>query len=164
MSWLAPGPEPAMGTIMLSDDTTGVWMDAHLTFNKQHYRYMKKAMAADVGLRTHTDTYGACPGGVRAVQVTCIQAVTVYGIELWRNPREVGRRDDLQLLLNWQSSLIIGVLPMTPRGALIKESGLPPAPLILDSRQQRLAARLDNACGCKLMQLHMNPSSGAPIW
>jgi len=43
------------------------------------------------------------------------------------------------------------------------ESRLPPAPVILDSRQLRSAARLQNACSGKLKELHQNPSSGAPI-
>jgi len=45
----------------------------------------------------------------------------------------------------------------------MRESGLTPAAVILDSRQQRFAARLANACSSKLKELHHNPSSGAPI-
>jgi len=54
-------------------------------------------------------------------------------------------------------------MPTTPRGALMRESGLTPAPVILDSRQQRFAARLANTCSSKPKELHQNPSSGAPI-
>jgi len=49
-----------------------------------------------------------------------------------------------------------------PRGALMRESGLTPAPVILDSRQ-RFAARLANACSSKLKELHENPLSGTPV-
>jgi len=45
----------------------------------------------------------------------------------------------------------------------MRESVLTPAPVILDSRQQRFAARIENACSSKLKELHKNPSSGAPI-
>jgi hypothetical protein len=45
----------------------------------------------------------------------------------------------------------------------MRESGLTPVPVILDSRQQRFTARLANACSSKLKELHHNPSSGAPI-
>jgi len=45
----------------------------------------------------------------------------------------------------------------------MRESGLTPAPVILDSRQQRFAARLANACSSKLKELHEDPSSGTPI-
>jgi hypothetical protein len=95
--------------------------------------------------------------------VACIQAVALYRRELWWYPREVGRRDDLQLLLNRQARSILGALPTTLRGALMRESGLTPAPVTLDSRQQRFAVTLENPCSCKLKELHSNPSSGAPI-
>jgi len=45
----------------------------------------------------------------------------------------------------------------------MRESGLTPAPVILDSRQQRFAARIENACSSKVKELHTNPSSGPPI-
>jgi hypothetical protein len=93
----------------------------------------------------------------------CVQAVALYGSELWWDSKEVGRRDDLQLLLNRQARSILGALPTTPRGALMRESGLTPAPGILDSRQQRFAARLADGCSSKRKELHRNPSSGAPI-
>jgi len=138
-------------------------MDAHVTFNGQHNRCMKKARAAEARLRTLTTTYGIVPESVTAVQVACVQAVALCGSELWWDPKEAGRRDDLQLLLNRQARSILGALPTTPRGALMRESGLTPAPVVLDSRQQRFAARLADACSGKLKELHRSPSSGAPI-
>jgi len=95
--------------------------------------------------------------------VAWVQAVALYWSELWWDPRKVGRRDDLQLLPNRQARSILGALPTTPRGAQISGSGLTPAPVILDSRQQRFSARLANACSSKMKELHHNPSSGAPI-
>jgi len=95
-------------------------MDAHLTFKEQHNRCMKKARAAEARLRTLTKTYGVVPESVRAVLVACVQAVALYGSKLWWDPREVGRRDDLQLLLNQQARSILGVLPTTPQGALMR--------------------------------------------
>jgi len=115
---------------------------------------MKKARAAEARLRTLTTTYGIVPGSARAVQVACVQAVALYGSELWWDPKEAGRRDDLQLLLNQQAGSILGALPTTPRGALRRESGLTPAPVVLDSRQQRFAARLADTCSSKLKELH----------
>jgi len=78
-------------------------------------------------------------------------------------PREVGRPDDLQLLLNSQTRSILGVLTTTAQGALMRQSGLTPGQVISDSRQQRFTARLANACNSKLQEIHHNPSSGAPI-
>jgi len=141
----------------------GVWMDAHLTFKEHHNRCMKKARVVEARLRSLTKTYGDVPESVRAVQVACVQAVALYGSELWWDPREVGRRDDLQLQLNRRPRSILGALPTTPRRALVRESGLTPAPVTLDSRQQRFAARLENASSSNLKEVHSNNSPGAPI-
>jgi len=139
----------------------GVGMDPHLTFKEQHNRCMKKARAAEARLRTLTTTYGIVPESVRAVQVACVQAVSLYGSELWWDPKEAGRRDDLQLLLNRQARSILGALPTTPCCALQRESGLTPTPVVLDSRQQRFTARVADACTGKLKEFHRNPSSSA---
>jgi len=45
----------------------------------------------------------------------------------------------------------------------MRDSGLTPAPVILESRQQRFAARLANACSDKLRKLHQDPFSGTPV-
>jgi len=124
---------------------------------------MKKARAAEARLRSLTKTYPVVAESVRGVQVACVQAVALYGSVLWWVPREVGRRDDLQILLNRQARSILGALPTTPRGALMRESGLTPATVTLHSRQQRFAARQEHACSSKRKELHSNPSSGAPI-
>ena len=124
---------------------------------------MKKARAADARLRTLNKIYGVVPESVRAVRVACVQAVALYGSELWWDPSEVGRRDDLQLLLNQQARSMLGALPTTPQGALMRESGLTPAPVIQDCRQVRFPVRLANACSSRLKELHHNPSSAAPI-
>jgi len=120
---------------------------------------MKKARAAEPTLRTFTKTYSVVPQSIRAVQVACIQAVALYGSELWWAPSAAGRRDDLQLLLNRHARSIMGALPTTSRGALMRDSGLTLAPVILESRPQRFAARLAKACSNKSRKLHQNPSS-----
>jgi len=75
-------------------------MDAHLTFKEHHNRCMKKARAAEARLRVLAKMHGIIPERVRAVQIACVQAVALYGSELWWDPREICRREDLQLLLN----------------------------------------------------------------
>ena len=119
-------------------------MDAHLTFKQHHNRCMKKARAAEARLR--------------------VQAVALYGSELLWDPKEIGRREDLQLLLNRQARSTLGALPTTPLGPLMRDSGLTPAPVALDSRQQRFAARFASACeGSKQKETYNHPTSGAPI-
>ena len=101
---------------------------------------------------------------MRAVQIACVQAVALYGSQLWWDPKDVSRRDDLQLLLNRQARSNLGALPTTPRGALIRDSGLTPAAVALDARQQRFVARLASACeGSKSNKLYDYPTPGAPV-
>jgi hypothetical protein len=142
----------------------GVWMDANLTFKEHHNRYMKKARAAEARLQSFTKTYGIVPACVRAVQVASVQAVALYGSELWWDPKEVGRRGGLQRLLNCQARSILGTLPTTSKSVQMRESGLTLAPVALDTRQQRFAARLASACeGSTLKELYNHPTSGTPI-
>jgi len=55
-------------------------------------------------------------------------------------------------------------LPTTPLGPLMRDSGLTPAPVAVDCRQQRFAARLASACeGSKPKKTYNHPMSGAPI-
>jgi len=107
--------------------------------------------------------YGVVPDSVAVVQAACVQAVALYGSELWWDPREAGRRDDLQLLFNQKARSILGVLPKMPWGALMRDSGLGPAPEILESRERRFAVRLATACSNKLARLHQDPISWAPV-
>jgi hypothetical protein len=74
------------GFVKFNNEATrwlGVWMDAHLTFKEHHNRCMKKARAAETRLRSLTRTYAVVPACVRAVQIACVQAVALYGSELW---------------------------------------------------------------------------------
>jgi len=125
---------------------------------------MKKARAAEARLRVLTKMHGIIPDQVRPSQIAYVQAVALYRSELWRNPRQIGSQEDLQLLLNRQARSTLGALPTTPMGALMRESGITPAPVALDARQQRFTARVASACdGSKPMAVHDHPRSGAPI-
>jgi hypothetical protein len=91
------------GSIQFTEQGTrwlGVWIDAHLTFKDHHNRCMTLAKRAEVRLRSLTKTYGVVPESIWDVEVACVQAVVLYGSELWFDPRAVGRRDDLQLLIS----------------------------------------------------------------
>ena len=154
------------GFIRLNKHATrwlGVLMAAHLTSKEHHNRWMKNITAAGARLRTLLKTFGVVPESVSAIQVACVQAVALDGSELWWDPKEVDRRDDLQLLLNGQAISVLGALPTAPRVALIRESGLTPVLVILDSSQQRFAARLANAGSSKPKELHKHAPSGKPI-
>jgi len=139
-------------------------MDAHLTFKEHHNWCMRKARLVEARLRVLTKMHGIIPEQVRAVQIACVQAVALYGNELWWDPGEIGRQEDVQLLLNRQARSTLGAIPTTPMGAIMRESGHTPAPIALDARKQQFAARLSSACeGSKLKAVHDHPRSGAPI-
>jgi len=140
-----------------------IWIDVHLTLKEYQNQWMKKARAAEARLWTLTKTHGVVSESLRGVHVACVQAVTQYWSELWWDPNGVGRWDDLQLLLNRQARTIMRTLPTTPRGALMRESGVTPKPVILDSRQKRLTAGLANICSSKLKEVCKDSSSGTTI-
>ena len=164
---LTPNSKVGNGFVRFNKEVTrwlGVWMYAHLTFKEHHNRCMRKARAAEARQGALTRMHGIIPEPVRAVQIACVQAVALYGSELWWDPREIGRREDLQLLLNWQPRSTLGALPTTPMGALMRESGLTPTPVALNTRQQQFTARLASACeGSKLTAVYDHPTSGTPI-
>jgi len=113
------------GFVLFNKEATrwlGVWMDAHLTFKKHHNRCMKKARAAEARLRVLTRMHGIVSERVWAVQIACVQAVALYGSELWWDPKEIGRREDLQLLLDREARSTLGALPTTTLGPLMRDS------------------------------------------
>jgi ribonuclease HI len=154
------------GFIWLNRQVTrwlSVWLDVQMTIQEHPNRCMRRARGAEARLQTLTKTDGVVPESVRGVQVAGIQAVPLYGSELWWDPSEAGMRDDLHLILNRQARSILGTLPTTPWGALMPDSELTHTPVVLESRQQRFAARLANPCSNKLRKLHQDPSSGTLV-
>jgi len=141
----------------------GVLMDAHLTFKEHRNRCMKKARLAEARLQNLTNIYGVVLKSISPVEVACVNAVALYGSKLKWDPNKVRRQDDLQPVLNRQARYILCAPPTSPRGVLMRESGLTPARVILESRQQQFAARLGNACSNELKELHEDTSSGTPI-
>jgi len=110
-------------------------MDPHLTF-KEHPKYcMKKARAAEDRLHQLTRMRRIIPEWVRAIEIAWGHAVVLYGCKLWWDQEEIGRQEDLQLILNQQGRSTLGALPVAPVGSLMRDSGLTTARLALDSRQ-----------------------------
>jgi hypothetical protein len=74
--------------------------------------------------------------------VAAVQAVALYGAELWWDEtKNHSRTTDLQKLVNQQSRSITGLLRTTPIGLLVKEAGLRSADSVLATRQRRYATR-----------------------
>jgi hypothetical protein len=104
------------------------------------------------------------PESITTIQVAFVQAGALYGSGLWWDPKDVGRRNNLQLLFNQQTRSVMGTVLPTPKGALMRAAGLTPMPLILDSRHQRFGATLANTCSCKLKALHEDPLSSTAMY
>jgi ribonuclease HI len=103
---------------------------------------MSKAYRAESRIRSLRGKFGLSPENVRKVQAAAVQAVALYGAELWWDEtRNTGRTADIQKLVNRQSWSITGMLRTTPISPLVKEAGLRPADSLLANRQRRYATR-----------------------
>jgi hypothetical protein len=112
---------------------------------------MSKAYRAEARIRSLGGKFGLSPENVRKIQVAAVQAVALYGAELWWDEtKNHSRTTDLQTLVNRQSRSITGMLRTTPIGSLVKEAGLRSADSLLANRQRRYATRA-------FQLLHGNP-------
>jgi len=82
----------------------------------------------------------------RRVQSACVQAAALFGSELWWKGDNahgmVGRREEIQKLVNQEARATTGAFRTTNQGALSLESGIKPAVVQLDNRLRRFALRL----------------------
>jgi len=86
----------------------GVLMDVYLTFKEHHNQCMNIIRAAEARLGTLTKANGVIPEMVRAVQISCFQAVAFHGSKLRCDTEDSGKRDNLQLLPHWQARSNLG--------------------------------------------------------
>jgi hypothetical protein len=89
---------------------------------------------------------GLVPVNCRKVMTACIQAITMFGSELWwrgdTGGGTKGRAEDLQIEVNKQAWAVTGCFQTTNLGALAMESGLRPATSQQENRQCRFGLRL----------------------
>jgi ribonuclease HI len=119
----------------------GIWLDSGLTLKTHYLTRLQKARTAEARLRTLCRTQGLAPGLVRRIQIAAIQATALYGAELWWQGQK-DRQRGLQLLINRQARAITGALRSTPIGPLLREAGVGPAEVLLDTRQLEYTKRL----------------------
>jgi hypothetical protein len=132
----------------------GVFLDSKLTLQHHHNVRMGKARSAEARIRSLTGRLGLCTENVRRIQIAAVQAVALYGTELWFDGQKE-RTADIQKLFNRQARSVLGALPTSAIGPLICEAGLTDAETVLRHRRRRLAARLaatpdDNPAGNRL--------------
>jgi hypothetical protein len=101
---------------------------------------LQKARAAEARIRSLCRTQGLAPGLVRRIQIAAVQAVALYGAELWWQGQK-DRQAQLQLLINRRARAITWAYRTTPIGA-VREVGLEPAGVVLQARQLGYVKRL----------------------
>jgi hypothetical protein len=121
----------------------GVWLDSQLTLKQHHQHRLSKARKAEARVRSLTGKLGLTPANARRIQIAAVQAVALYGTELWWDGQQE-RKEDIQKLVNRQARAITGALPSTALGPLVKESGLRSAESLLNNRTRRFGLRLLN--------------------
>lgn len=131
-------------TILFKRDATrwlGVWPDSNLHIAFHVNERTKKAKAVEAQMRRLSKTYRQCPGLVRRIQIAAVQSVALYGAELWSKSWR-NYQTDLQKLINQQARSITGMYRSSPISPLMNDSGLFPAHILLDFRQQASAHRI----------------------
>ena len=131
-------------TIRFNQDATrwlGIWLDSGLNFGSHFRERLKRAKTVEAQIRRLTKTYGLPPALVRRIQIAAVQSVALYGAELWWKNQKT-HQNEIQTLINRQARSITGIYPSTPVPALMSESGLIPAHIMLDFRQRKYAYRL----------------------
>jgi phage terminase small subunit len=61
----------------------GISIDSYLSLKEHHNSMMSKAYRAEVRLRSLRGKFGLSPENVRKIQVAAVQAVALYGAEIW---------------------------------------------------------------------------------
>jgi len=78
--------------------------------------------------------------GCKRIQVAAVQAVALYGSEMWWRGQK-NRAQEVQMMLNEQGRRVTGCYRTTPQGALMNNAGLRPATGLLNNRVRRYKLR-----------------------
>jgi len=94
----------------------GVWLDDRLTLNDHTKKTFAKTWKAQNRVRSLMTKKGLSSEGCKRIQVAAVQAVALYGSELWWHGEE-SRAREVQKLLNEQGTRVTGCFRTTPQGA-----------------------------------------------
>jgi len=137
----------------------GVWLDNMLTLNDHTKKTLAKARKAQNRVRSLMTKKGISSEGCKRIQVAAVQAVALYGSELWWHGQE-NRAQEVQKLLNEQGRRVTGCFMTTPQGALMNDAGLRPAKALLNNRVRRYKLRQmmmpDAEGGGKMLEVQRN--------
>ena len=103
-----------------------VWLDDMLTLNDHTKKTLEKARRAQHRVRSLMPKKGLSSEGCKRIQVAAVQAVALYGSELWWHGQKNKTRE-VQVLLNEQGRRVTRFFKTTPQVALMNDVGLQPA-------------------------------------
>jgi len=114
----------------------GVWLDDMLNLNDHTKKTLAKARRVQNRVRSLMVKKGLSSEGCKRIQVVAVQAVALYGSELWWHGQE-NQAQEVQKLLNEQGRRVTGCFRTTPQGALMNDAGLRPAKALLNNQVRR---------------------------
>lgn len=132
----------------------GVWFDRRLSFQTHARKAKKKGLTVTTALRSLScTTRGVPPQAARAAAVACVLPTCLYASETWwpvsstsdpGNARDgtTGLAAAVDSVLYAAARAILPVYRTTPRAALLREAGIPPARAWLDEASARMALRI----------------------
>jgi len=118
----------------------GTWLDDMLTLNDHTKMTLAKARKAQNAVRSLMTKEGLSSEGCKRIQVAAVQAVALYGAELWWHGQE-NRAQEVQWLLNEQGRRITGCFGTKLQGALMNDAGLRQAMALLHKQVRRYKLR-----------------------
>jgi len=137
----------------------GVWLDDMLTLNDHTKQTLAKARRAQNRVRSLMTKKGLSSEGCKRIQVAAVQAVALYGSELWWHGQE-NRAQEVQKLFNEQGRRVTGCFRTIPQGALMNEASLRPARALLNNRVRwyklRQMMRPDAQGGGRMLEVRRN--------
>jgi hypothetical protein len=137
----------------------GVWLDSMLMLNDHTKKIFAKPTKAQNRVRSLMNVRGLNPEGCQRIQIAAVQAVALYGAELWWKGQN-NRAHEVQMILNEQGRRVTGCFRTTPQGALMNDAGLRPANAILDNRIRRYKMRQmmmpDASGGGRMLEMEGN--------
>jgi ribonuclease HI len=137
----------------------GVWLDSMLTLNDHTKKTFAKARRAQSRVRSLMTKKGLSPEGCQRIQIAAVQAVALYGAELWWKGQK-NKAHEVQVILNEQARRTTGCFRTTPQGALMNDAGLRPANALLNNRVRRYKMRQmmmpDASGGGRMLEMEGN--------
>ena len=110
----------------------GVWLDSMLTLNDYTKKIFTKARRAQNRVRCLMNVRGLNLEACQRIQIAAVQAVALYGAEVWWKGQKNGAQE-VKMILNEQGTRITGGFCTTPQGALMYDAGQRAANAILNN-------------------------------